>query len=101
PPPEKKSLLPVALLLGLVATALLFALGGWFFLRRARGEAAPVADPQAEPAALEESPSTIVFSCAGCGNRIRPRGERAGRRAKCPQGGEAVLIPGGRGASAP
>jgi len=69
------------LLLGLL---LLFALvGAWVAWLRGRRNQLP--SPAISPA--------LGFSCAACGKHLKTRAELAGKKVKCPQCGQAVLVP--------
>jgi DNA-directed RNA polymerase subunit RPC12/RpoP len=91
PKPGGKGWLGAALVLGLVLA--LGALGLWLLARRGRpGQMpapAPVADSPADP---EKAAPGISFGCSGCGKRLKARAEMAGKKVKCPQCGQAVLV---------
>jgi serine/threonine protein kinase/DNA-directed RNA polymerase subunit RPC12/RpoP len=95
----------VALGFSLGLLLLLMPLGAWLYARQCRrartmGPAlAPSSgglghgeggDQQSSPAAL--SPS-LAAQCSACGQKLKARPDLAGKKVKCPQCGQAVLIP--------
>ena len=71
------------------------ALGGWLFVRQRRRAAEPPARAAvaAEPAKPEPEAVTVSVTCSTCGKKLKARAELAGKRVKCPQCGQAVLVP--------
>jgi ribosomal protein S27E len=57
----------------------------WMHRRREKDRAAPPPSTASAPLAVQ---------CSGCEKKFRARAELAGKRVKCPQCGQAVLIPG-------
>jgi hypothetical protein len=78
----------------LAGTLALAGVGVWRFLRRRRTTATP------SPAAGEEKPPDpepaspiVAFSCPGCGKSIKAKAALAGKKARCPQCAQAVVVP--------
>ena len=78
-----------------LATTVLAALGMWLYLRPRRrpetppaGDTAPDEHPRPEAAA-----AAFTIRCSTCGKKLKARAELAGKRVKCPQCGQAVLVP--------
>jgi ribosomal protein S27E len=85
---ESKAGLSLALLLGLlVPVLLLIALGAWFYARQ-RHRAAHGQGPNPAPPA-----APVAVECSGCGKDLKVKAELAGRKVRCPQCGQAVLVP--------
>jgi hypothetical protein len=51
---------------------------------------APAPEGRADPG---PAASTVTFACPGCGKKIKIRADFVGKKGKCPQCGQAVLIP--------
>jgi serine/threonine protein kinase len=78
---------------GLLITLALAVVGLYLRRRhRARLGLAPMPTP-AEPAKPALAAATISMPCPGCGKNLRARAEFAGKKCKCPQCGQAVLVP--------
>ncbi len=87
-PAQRKGLLAVLTLAGLSLAGVL-SWGAWRYARRRR--AVPVTEVMA-PSPV----SAIVFGCPGCSKRLRARTEMAGKKLKCPQCSEGVIVPDAR-----
>jgi DNA-directed RNA polymerase subunit RPC12/RpoP len=75
-----------AALVGLVlAVGLALALAVWLGVRRTRRAGA------VRPAAPRPA---VSWACAACGKTLRARAALAGKKVRCPQCGQAVLVPG-------
>jgi serine/threonine protein kinase len=74
------------LLLGLLSLGLvpLLLLGLWLYARRREQPA------ESAPAAGQ---LPVAFECQGCGKKLRANSALAGKRVKCPQCSQAVLVP--------
>jgi serine/threonine protein kinase/DNA-directed RNA polymerase subunit RPC12/RpoP len=75
----------------LVGVLSLSLLGAWLWTRRRHrpgtaSAAAPVPRPEAAGA-------SVLLRCSGCGRRLKGKAELAGKKLKCPQCGQAVLVP--------
>jgi serine/threonine-protein kinase len=92
--------LAAAVVLGLVLV--LTALGVWLVARRSRRGAT---DPSPAPVNLEEARGgeapPIAFRCPGCGQGFKARPELGGKKVRCRQCGQAVLVPGARSGGGP
>jgi DNA-directed RNA polymerase subunit RPC12/RpoP len=90
-PPRSNSrgwLTAAGILTGVLSLSLL---GAWVWTRRRHrpgtaSAAAPV--PRAEAAG-----ASVLVRCSGCGRRLKGKAELAGKKLKCPQCGQAVLVP--------
>jgi serine/threonine-protein kinase len=101
-PPQKAGAKGWLAAAGLLGLALSVTLAVWLCVRRSRRAArvpagAPVPGGQARPTT---SGPPIPFPCPGCGKGLKARADLAGRKVKCPQCGQAVLVPGARPAEA-
>lgn len=89
---RSKRWLTAAGILGL-AIFLLLAVGLAVRQRR-RTEKTPVRDPvpagQAQP---EAASASVSFPCSGCGKRLKAGAALTGKKVKCPQCGQAVVVP--------
>lgn len=92
PQGPKREWLTTTLLLGAAVLVLFGTVAGVQVLRRRRRPAAP---PPAEITPAESNPvsTAIAARCAGCGKKLKVRGELAGKKVKCPECGKAVLVP--------
>jgi hypothetical protein len=93
-PGKSRTALIAALVLGLL---LLLALAGVWAVQRCRrptdsaeGPADGLSKKRARPEAVEPP---IGFACAACGKHLKSKPELAGKKIKCPQCGQAVLVP--------
>ncbi len=41
----------------------------------------------------ETAPGPIAFQCPGCGKKLKTKAELAGKKIKCPECGNAVVVP--------
>jgi serine/threonine protein kinase/WD40 repeat protein len=95
-PPQTrgKGWLAAALLIGLFLVLGFVALGTWLYFRRRPAETSPaptaVHDNHAVPA---PSAMAVSFPCSGCRKTLKARAELGGKKVKCPQCGQAVLVP--------
>jgi hypothetical protein len=84
------------LLLGLAAAV---GVGLWLARRRGRAGAAVRSEP-AGPGEAGDEPSRppvampVAITCPGCGKQFKARPALAGKRVKCPQCAQAMLVPG-------
>ena len=82
------------LLVGLLLTLALICVGVWLYARRKRRAAAtPAASANSHQAELEALAAMVALQCAGCGKHLKVKAELAGKKAKCPQCGQATVIP--------
>jgi hypothetical protein len=82
---------------------LALALGLLLAVRRGRRPArapSPAALPGQE-AGTRVAPASISFPCSGCGKALKAQARLAGKRAKCPNCGKAVLVTAARPRSSP
>jgi hypothetical protein len=93
-PPASGSRGWVAAAMLLVLITILCGVGLWLYLRQWRladkappGPAGP--DNQSPPGA----PPTVAVACPGCGKKLKVRAALAGKKVKCPQCGQAILVP--------
>ena len=94
-PGQKKALRGPAgaLLLGMVIT-MGFALGLWYAVRRRR-QIEELAGPMLiSMDKTETTPATITFKCINCQKNLKAKPELVGKKIKCPQCGQTVLIQG-------
>ena len=86
-----KTWLAILLFLGLGVT-LAFAIGlsAWLLLRNRYPS---TASPANEPAKSETTSATVAFACSGCGKNLKANKAMAGKKVKCSQCGNAVLVP--------
>jgi DNA-directed RNA polymerase subunit RPC12/RpoP len=84
PTAPEKGWLAGGVFLGLAGVVSLL-LGAWFFLRRRAGV------PRT-PAGPEPSPASLAFRCAGCGRNLKAKPELAGKKLRCPQCGQGVMV---------
>jgi len=87
-----KSRWQVWLVLALVLT---LSVGLWLAVRQSRRaretSVRAVAPPeQGQP---EATPLPISFACSGCGKTLKAKVELAGKKVKCPQCGQQVIVP--------
>jgi hypothetical protein len=77
---------PVAVLaLSGLPVVVAVSLGAWHYARRRR---------RAAPARQVPGPAgAILFKCPICGKRLKARADQAGTKPKCPQCGNAVVVP--------
>jgi hypothetical protein len=95
--PAGKGWLAAAAIIGLLIA--LGLLGGWLLARqRRRAGKAPAPDAEAGPGVAAPP---ICFACPGCGHGLKVKAELAGKKGKCPQCGQAVLVPGPAGSGQP
>jgi serine/threonine protein kinase len=85
----------VIVLVLFLATTLTVAAGLAVRRRRARKTPArePVKEEKEETAALPAEPARVSFPCSGCGKALRTESKWAGKKVKCPQCGQAVVVP--------
>jgi DNA-directed RNA polymerase subunit RPC12/RpoP len=69
--------------------------GGWLVWRQIRRPRNSPAEPSvlAQHPSPDHRPATCAFVCSDCGQRLKAKRELAGKKAKCPQCGHAVLVP--------
>ena len=83
-------------LIGLVfAAALLIALGVWFYWRQGRSAEefpAPAAGRN-NPDVLDVEVAAVSFSCGACGKTLKAKAQLAGKKVRCSQCGQPVLVP--------
>ena len=83
------------ILAGLLTLLLLLAaVFAFLFAGRRKRDARP-ARSAAGPA--EGSPRAVVFTCPGCGKKLRTQATAAGKSVRCPGCGGQVVVPGGDG----
>jgi hypothetical protein len=94
------SLLAV-IIVGLVLLVVLL-LSAWFRRRSRRRQvkAAGTLGP-GEPDHLHAAPGPIAFVCPGCGKRLKAQSAWAGKKLRCPQCDQAVLVPGASSDTSP
>jgi WD40 repeat protein len=83
---------------GLVVLVLTVGACVWLFARHGRRAAAGPAGAPAQPPA---APAPISCTCAGCGKKLKAGAHLAGKKVKCPQCGQPVLVPGARASEPP
>jgi hypothetical protein len=95
-PPEERGWVLWAELLGLAfVLALAASLGVWLYRRQSCRKRGPDQNAPIEPEAL-----VVAFACLDCGKKLMARTELAGKKVKCSQCGQAVLVPADRGEQA-
>jgi serine/threonine protein kinase len=97
PAPAGKPRFALWQLFGLLLTLSLVGLAAWLYARRGRRGSSPdqSASVPDEPAGAEPTAASVSFACSGCGKKLKARAERAGKKVKCPQCGQAVSVPDG------
>jgi hypothetical protein len=89
--PGSRMALVAALLLALSIT-LAVVFGLWF--RRRAGEKTAHASAEDEQARAEAGATPVSFPCSVCGRRLKAKPALAGKKVKCTQCGNAVVVPG-------
>jgi serine/threonine protein kinase len=79
---------------GLLGLGLLLALGVCLYVRRRRAAASHAGAAPNGPAESVTAPPAIPFPCSTCGKDLRAAAKLAGKKVKCPQCGQAALVPG-------
>jgi eukaryotic-like serine/threonine-protein kinase len=82
---------------GLVGLVLTVAACVWLFVRHGHRAAGPAGAPAQPPA----TPAPISCTCTGCGKKLKAGAHLAGKKVKCPQCGQPVLVPGARASEPP
>jgi hypothetical protein len=76
------------------AMVVLIALVTSLFVHHRRRARAPLNNAGAATAAnVEAAPTPVVFACSGCGRRLKARAALAGKKTKCPQCGQVMVVP--------
>jgi hypothetical protein len=93
PSPEDPSAagLPIALLVGLGLTFCLALLGIWLYARHRRGRKTIPGAAVGEQ--LTPQAPAVSIQCSGCSKNLKARAALAGKKVKCPECGEEILIP--------
>ncbi len=81
----------------LIAVALV-TVSLWLFLRKARrnSEEEKTSTPAVEltqEVKSETAPGPIAFQCPGCGKKLKTKAELTGKKIKCPECGNALVVP--------
>jgi Protein of unknown function (DUF1583) len=83
--PPARSWLMAALMIGaVVVVVLVVVVGAGLYLRRRHAAQVHVEN---QPAVSETPGAPIAVTCAGCGKKLKVKGELAGKKIKCPQCG--------------
>jgi DNA-directed RNA polymerase subunit RPC12/RpoP/dipeptidyl aminopeptidase/acylaminoacyl peptidase len=76
------------------AAAVVILLGVWFYLRHRRSaEELPLPGAGRDSPAELDAPATVSFSCGACGKTLRAKAQLAGKKVRCSQCGEPVVVP--------
>ena len=92
---ERGWLLVILEVIGLVFfLAFVGTLGTWLYLRQGGRSVLPAhATIRDTPAELAAAPSPISFHCGSCGKHLKAKAELAGKKVKCSECGQPVLVP--------
>lgn len=93
PRDEPTPWLATAVVLGLLVVCSIVVLGIWLRLRLGRAGAGFTQAPVPSGLAQTDTPPAISFVCPDCGQKLKIRADRAGKKVKCPRCGKAVRVP--------